>query len=163
MDDLKSRDEAAAAPAAGAPVAGDAVHEAYRTVQQFVHWLEVCSCGDGGAAAVLAPLKEALQRFGDDGWLVAGAVVDHWVYLLDVWRLTNHASSVHGSWLTAAGERLRDALGLIDVARYEFVVEGPWWEQEGRLQPDGAELSYGVWVADEDRAVSEAARKRMSR
>jgi hypothetical protein len=134
---VSAEDDAAAA----------AEHEALRTVQQFAHWLDLCECGDG-AGVVLAPLKAALSRFGDDGFLQPGGdrSQDFWLYLIDGWKLTEHGGSVYGSWLTRAGIRLRAALALVDVDGYADATgeSGSWWEREWRQNP-GAVLSYGAW------------------
>lgn len=133
-------------------------HEALRTVQQFLDWVGFCGCGSPGPV-VLGKIKTALSWFCGvrDGsgaaplspMLVlppAEARDDFLLYLLDAWGLTQHGGSVYGSWLTPDGERLRVALGLVDVETFDDVMgeSGPWWEEEARRNP-GEVLSYGVW------------------
>lgn len=67
------------------------------------------ACGCGIFESRLAFLKDALNQFPlyNSNWPHRGTALGEWfLCLLDGAKLTEHGSSIGGSWLTEKGERL---------------------------------------------------------
>lgn len=82
-------------------------------VDRFWTFAKLCRCGN--PADLLRLVRDGLDVLAGEGyhgvWVDANLAL---AYMLDAWELTEHGSSVYGSWLTDDGRALRDALGRVD-------------------------------------------------
>lgn len=141
-------------------------HEALRLVGQFTDHISLCACG--APEEFLARLLAGLNALPEPGQ--ARPVVEGWdpltepadmmtLYLLDCWDLSEHGTSVNGSWLRPAGTRLRDALRKVDLfagsADLDSLLSGGrWWKNEavlhGQKRGRVTYVELGQWQVDED-------------
>lgn len=135
------------------------VHDARRLVLQFWDHTDLCHCGN--PAILIHQLLQGLEAHPEPGQNDAGQWeqtqawinANYWgACTLAAWDLTEHGSSVYGSWLTKDGIRLRDALRLVDP---DTALDDDWIDAEYELYPDGRPgepadgSTYGSWKTAE--------------
>lgn len=115
-------------------------HEATLTVRSFWEWADLCFCGTRGEMIrLIAGALEGCGTIEETGGRISDVAL---AYALDAWGLTDHGACNGHYWLTRDGERLRDALRLVDLDT--VLHDESWIDVEARRWP-GRVVQAPAW------------------